>query len=74
MSEPTCEAVFENGVFRPLERLPVALIEGQLVRLVVELEQPQTDALSLIGQVYQGLSEEEISEIERIALNRRHCN
>ncbi len=65
----TCEAVFENGVFRPLE-LPTALADGQRVRLIVEAGEP-TDVLALAAWVYEGLSEAEIKEIERIALDRR---
>ena len=66
----TLEAVFENGVFRPLV-VPPALTEGQHVRLVVQPEVEPEDILALAAQVYAGLSEPEIGAIEAIALDRR---
>lgn len=65
----TCEAVFENGVFRPLG-LPEPISDGQHVRLTVEAEEP-ADALALAAQVYEGLPEEQVDDIEKIALDRR---
>ena len=65
--QQTLEAVYENGVFRPLEKIEMA--EGQLVRLIVETL-PE-DLLELAAQVYEGLSDKEIDEIEQIALDRR---
>jgi predicted DNA-binding antitoxin AbrB/MazE fold protein len=65
------DAVFEHGIFRPLAPANLALSEGQRVRLVVETMEPGGDALALATQVYDGLSEQEIDEIEHIALDRR---
>ena len=65
--QQTLEAVYENGVFRPLEKIEMA--EGQQVRLIVETL-PE-DLLELAAQVYEGLSDKEIDEIEQIALDRR---
>ncbi len=65
----TCEAVYENGFFRPIEPTPEGLGEGQRVRLVVETRSPD-DILELAAKVYEGLSPEDIDEIERIALDR----
>ena len=62
------EAVFEDGKLRLLEPAKVPLVEGQRVRVVVEAT--SEDVLALAGQVYTGLSEEEIDAIERIALDR----
>jgi predicted DNA-binding antitoxin AbrB/MazE fold protein len=72
MPRETLEAVYENGVFRPL-KLP-KITEGQQVRLIVEetSRMRTEDILNLAAQVYQGLSEEEIAEIEKIALDRRN--
>lgn len=42
------------------------------MRLTVETSSDTTDLLELAAQVYQGLSEEEIDEIEQIALNRSY--
>ncbi len=65
----TCEALFENGVFRPLH-LPQPISEGQHVRLIVEAAELE-DVLELAARVYEGLSEEQIAEVEKIALDRR---
>jgi len=72
MPRETLEAVYENGVFRPL-KLP-KITKGQQVRLIVEetSRMRTEDILNLAAQVYQGLSEEEIAEIEKIALDRRN--
>jgi predicted DNA-binding antitoxin AbrB/MazE fold protein len=64
----TCEAIYENGLFRPLAPAPEGLSEGQKVRLVVEAK--PVDVIDLAVHVYDGLSEEDIDEIERIALDR----
>lgn len=68
----TLEAIYENGVFRPLKSLKLS--EGQQVWLMVEtnLEWTPEDMLNLAAQVYQGLSDEQVDEIEQIALNRRN--
>lgn len=64
------EAVYEGGALRPLE--PLQLEEGQHVRIDVDAGEPMADdPLDLIGRVYDGLSEEEIREIEDIILDRR---
>lgn len=68
MTTNTCEAVYENGVFRPLAA-PANVAEGQRVRLTVEPD-PEVDVLALAAKVYEGLSEEQIDEIERIILDR----
>ena len=65
----TIDAVYENGVFRPLT--PPDVPDGQRVQIVVEPSPANhVDPVELAGQVYDGLSEDEIDEIERIALDR----
>lgn len=66
----TYEAIYENGVFRPVRDLPPAIPEGQHVRLVVEMPEP-IDILQLAAQVYRGLIEEQAREVEQISLERR---
>ena len=64
-------AVYENGVFKPLKspRLP----DGQLVRLEIDTapEASSDDLLELATKVYEGLSDQQIAEIEKISLDRR---
>ena len=64
-------AVYENGVFKPLKS--PGLSNGQLVRLEIEtaLETSSDDLLELAAKVYEGLSDQQITEVEKIALDRR---
>lgn len=64
-----CEAVYENGTFRPVAPAAPDLAEGQHVRLVEETDTPE-DILRLAAQVYAGLSEQEVNSIELVALDR----
>jgi predicted DNA-binding antitoxin AbrB/MazE fold protein len=66
------EAVYERGVFRPLGA--VELSDGQRVSLSYEsqpltLEEAET-SLREWQEVYRGLTPEEVSEVESIALDR----
>ena len=68
-------AVFEGGVLKPLE--PLDLPEHQRVEIVVTvpqaLETPSPEQLLAAWQlVYRGLSDADIAEVERIALDREH--
>lgn len=66
------EAVYENGVLKPLA--DPGLTDHQ--RVIVEIRLPdEPDVESELGawrRVYEGLSESEIAEIEAIALDRSH--
>ena len=66
----TVEAIFEDGVFRPVERPEIR--EGEHVQLTVETaaKPEREDPLELAARVYRGLRPEEIDEVERIALDR----
>ena len=69
--ERVVEAVYENGVFTPLD--PLNLPEHVRVQITVQIpsaEAPE-DALQAWRQVYEGLTEEDASAVERIALDRR---
>jgi predicted DNA-binding antitoxin AbrB/MazE fold protein len=66
------EAVYENGVLKPLES--IKLLEHQRVKIVIQLpmvENPDQE-LESWHQVYSELSDQEIKEIESIALDRSH--
>ena len=66
-----CEAIFEQGVFRPVAPPSRKFRNGQHVRLIVETDPtPTEDILELAGDVYEGLSSQDIDEVERIALDR----
>jgi predicted DNA-binding antitoxin AbrB/MazE fold protein len=71
MIRQTFDAIFENGVFRPLEPSNVPVSEGQQVRIIIETAQTAEEILEVAANVYDGLTEEQINEIEQIALNRQ---
>jgi predicted DNA-binding antitoxin AbrB/MazE fold protein len=65
----TIEAVFEDGVFKPVQRPEIP--EGEHVRLNVERAAGiEEDPLELAARVYRGLQPEDIDEIERMTLRR----
>ncbi len=65
------DAVYEHGVFRPLRDPHLA--EGQSVQLIVTGPALDPDKmLALARSVYDGLSQSEIDEIERVALDREN--
>ncbi|MDJ0616352.1 MAG: antitoxin family protein [Calothrix sp. MO_192.B10] len=66
----TLKAIYENGVFRPLEK--PNLNEGESVKITVESTTSFTpqEMLKLAAEVYEGLLETDIDEIEELALQR----
>ena len=65
------EAVYEDGVFKPLETIDLA--ENQRVQLSIQLlsDTEVDEILARWGAIYQDLTEAEIEDIEAIALNRQ---
>jgi len=66
------EAIYENGVFKPLKS--VKLPDHQRVTIAIQLppvENPEEE-LESWHEVYAGLSDTDIREIESIALDRSH--
>ncbi len=58
-------------MFKPLKSVSEKLLEGETVELIIKDKKLSPgEMLELAGQVYEGLSEEDIDEIERIALDR----
>ena len=67
----TLDAVFKDGGFKPVDNGSLPFSEGQRVKLTVEVPSETEDNLvELAGQVYAGLSEKDIDEIEHVALDR----
>jgi predicted DNA-binding antitoxin AbrB/MazE fold protein len=66
------EAIYENRMLRPLEALD--LPEHQHVHITIH--EPGTESpdetLPAWHQVYEGCTDEEIAQIEAIALDRSH--
>lgn len=66
------KAVYENGVFRPLKA--PELSEGQEVQLIVQSKNKisSDQMLQIAAEAYEGLSAEQIQDIEQIALERQN--
>jgi predicted DNA-binding antitoxin AbrB/MazE fold protein len=66
----TVEAIFEDGVFKPVE--PPGLAEGQRVQITVESVRrlAPDEILRIAADVYGGLSDSDIREIEDMARRR----
>lgn len=62
----TTNAIYENGILRPLSELHIS--EGMKVKLIIESDEDSSvdDILNLATTVFEGLSEKEISNIEKI--------
>jgi hypothetical protein len=71
MTTETLEAIFEHGTFRLVRQPNLPLRDGQRVRFVVETEESPEAILALAASVYDGLSPQDITEVEHIALQRR---
>ncbi|ABU57768.1 MULTISPECIES: hypothetical protein [Roseiflexus] len=72
MTTEPLEAIFEHGSFRLVRPPNIPLREGQRVRLVVETEESPDTILALAANVYAGLSPQDITEVEQIALQRQN--
>ena len=67
----TIKAIYRNGFFIPLEPISANLSEGGRVWLTIApLEDSAREIMKLAENFYEGLSEEEVDEIEKIALDR----
>lgn len=65
------EAIFEDGVFKPIT--PIAISEHKKVTLIVANEHEEiSDIIFLASMVYDGLSAQEIEDIEKVATDRSH--
>jgi len=65
----TIEAIYQNGIFKPLNPVSESISEGEKVKLLVKTEEVNP-IIKLAENLYEGLSEEDIDEIEQIALDR----
>ncbi len=66
----TLDAIYEDGVFKPTTQLEIP--NGQQVRLEVEtLSNPSIDdVLFIAAQVYEGLTDQDVNEVEQAAFQR----
>lgn len=66
----TVEAIFEDGVFKPVRRPEIP--EGQLVQITVQSidRRGVDDILQIATGVYEGLSARDVDDIEEMARRR----
>jgi predicted DNA-binding antitoxin AbrB/MazE fold protein len=67
----TVDAVYEGGVLRPLSSLDLPKHQRVRVTLDVAAHERPDEALRAWLNVYDGLSEEDVTEVEAIATDRR---
>ena len=68
----TLEAIYVDGVLRPLQDPGLREHQRVLLEVTVEPEEGASSGLEAWHRIYEGLSEEEIAAVETIALDRSH--
>ena len=70
--EQVLEVIYRDGAFMPLK--PPGLPENQRLKITLHLpaEKRVTDTLAAWQQVYAGLSDTDVTEVEAIVLDREH--
>lgn len=66
------EAVYEDGVLKPLVDLGLTEHQRVIVEIRLTSESSPESLLAEWHRVYEGLSETEIRDVEAIALDRSH--
>jgi predicted DNA-binding antitoxin AbrB/MazE fold protein len=67
----TIEAIYEDGVFKPVEKISVKIEEGEKVILVIKSEDHvEETGISLTEKYFKGLSEEDIDKVITHALDQ----
>jgi predicted DNA-binding antitoxin AbrB/MazE fold protein len=69
----TIEAIFQDGMFKPLNPFSEEIAEGRRVKLVVETDSESEEEnliMKLAENFYEGLSDNDVEEMERIMLDR----
>ncbi len=65
------QAIYQNGMFRPTNGVLPDFEEGEAVEIDVRSrENTDNPIMKLAEKFYEGLSESDIDEIEKIALDR----
>ena len=68
------EAIYQNGVFRPLAPISANIHDGEKVMIEVSEKEfvvsDENPIMKLAENFYEGLSAEDVAEIERVTLDR----
>ena len=68
----TVEAIYENGVFKPISPLKDFSEHKKVTLIIKDYHAEKFDILSLASTVYDDLSPEDIEDIEKLAFDRSH--
>ncbi len=68
----TIEAIFENGVFKPLSPLNNITEHKKVTLVIKDYDAEKFDILSLASTIYDGLLPKDIEDIEKLAFDRSH--
>lgn len=68
--EQIVEAVYEKGLFRPLMTINLPEQKHVALKIYALDRQAARNMLSEMKKVYEGLSEQELAEVENVALAR----
>ena len=67
----TIEAIYQNGMFKPLNPVPEEITEGKEVILNIKTrEESANEIMKAAENFYEGLSDSDIAEIENVMLDR----
>ena len=67
----TIEAIYENGVFKPINEISLEIKEGEKVKIVVKTEEHfEETGISLTEKYFKGLSEDDIDKVITHALDQ----
>ncbi len=67
----TIEAVYEDGVFKPVNPITIELAEGEKVKIVIKTEGHfEESSVDLAEKYFKGLSEEDIDKVITHALDQ----
>lgn len=69
MESSPIDAIYENGLFRPVQPLSTPIPDGEHVRLRIEEASGKT-VLEQAWCVYEGLTPDDVDDVERIGLQR----
>ena len=67
----TIEAVYEDGVFKPVNPITIEIEEGEMVKIVVKTEEHfEESSVDLAEKYFKGLSEDDIDKVITHALDQ----
>ncbi len=67
----TVEAIYQNGMFKPIKPMLEEISEGEKVIINIKSkEENANEIMKLAENFYEGMSEKDINEVEKVMLDR----